>query len=173
MPNWSHISGSVSTSDVGCVRSERVCLGSERTHAEDNDIPIWRQAKPPHQEKGPKQGFSAWRCLFRPDARQPTGNARNARLLLNRRPCSTYWLPVGRSTGTMSEMSSHTIGTRYLWLFGHGKKIRRSHSDVRGSRPPTDTLGEMQLQADTPHIFGLCLNSWRKGLPWIQPSCPI
>lgn len=102
---------------------KRVCFGSEE-HVEDNDIPVWRQPKPPHQEKGPKQGFSAWRCLFRPYARQPTGNARNARLLLNRRPCSTYWLLVGRATGTMSKMSSHTIGTRHLWLCGHGKNER-------------------------------------------------
>lgn len=93
-------------------------------HAEDNGIPVWRQPRPPDQEKGPKQGFSAWRCLFRPYARQPTGNARNARLLLDRRPCSTYWLLVGRATGTMSKMSSHTIGTRHLWLFGHGKNER-------------------------------------------------
>lgn len=92
--------------------------------AEDNGIPVWRQPKPPHQEKGPKQGFSAWRCLFRPYARQPTGNARNARLPLDRRPCSTYWLLVGWATGTMSKMSSHTIGTRHLWLFGHGKNER-------------------------------------------------
>ena len=41
-------------------------------------------------------------------------NARNARLLLDRRPCSTYWLLVGRARGTMSKMSSHTIGTRHL-----------------------------------------------------------
>lgn len=93
-------------------------------HAEDNGIPVWRQPRSPHQEKGPKQRFSAWRCLFRPYARQPTGNARNARLLLDRRPCSTYWLLVGRATGTMSKMSSHTIGTRHLWLFGHGKNGR-------------------------------------------------
>lgn len=30
---------------------------------------------------------------------QPTENARNARLLLDRRPCSTYWLPVGKARG--------------------------------------------------------------------------
>lgn len=76
------------------------------------------------RKKGPKQGISAWRCLFRPYARQPTGNARNARLLPDRRPCSTYWLLVGRATGTMSEMSSHTIGPRHLWLFGCGKNER-------------------------------------------------
>ncbi len=93
-------------------------------HAENNGIPVWRQPRPPQREKGPKQGFSAWWCLFRPYARQPTGNARNARLLLDRRPCSTYWLLVGRATGTMSKMSSHTIGTRHLWLFGHGKNER-------------------------------------------------
>lgn len=93
-------------------------------HTEDNGIPVWRQPRPPHQEKAPKQGFSAWRCLFRPYARQPTGNARNARLLLDRRPCSTYWLLVGKATGTMSKMSSHTIGTRHLWLCGHGKNER-------------------------------------------------
>lgn len=55
-----------------------------------------------------------------PDSRLE--NARNARLLLDRRPCSTYWLLVGRSRGTMSKMSSHTIGNRHLWLFGPGKK---------------------------------------------------
>lgn len=47
-----------------------------------------------------------------PDSRLE--NARNARLLLDRRPCSTYWLLVGRARGTMSKMSSHTIGTRHL-----------------------------------------------------------
>ena len=142
-------------------------------HAEDNNIPVWRQPKPPHQENGPKQGFSAWRCLFRPSARQPTGNVRNARLLLDRRPCSTYWLLVGRATGTMSKMSSHTIGTRHLWLFGHGKKWKVHTQDSHGSRPPTDTLGEVLLRADAPHIFGPCVKSWRKGLPSTQPGCPI
>lgn len=62
--------------------------------------------------------------LFQPYARQPTGNARNARLLLDRRPCSTYWLLVGRPTGTMPKMSSHTIGTRHLWLFATEKNER-------------------------------------------------
>lgn len=55
-----------------------------------------------------------------PDSRLE--NARNARLLLDRRPCSTYWLLVGRARGTMSKMSSHTIGNRHLWLFGPGQK---------------------------------------------------
>lgn len=57
-----------------------------------------------------------------PDSRLE--NARNARLLLDRRPCSTYWLLVGRARGTMSKMSSHTIGTRHLWLFSPEKKLR-------------------------------------------------
>lgn len=142
-------------------------------HAEDNGIPVWRQPRPPDQEKGPKQGFSAWRCLFRPYARQPTGNARNARLLLDRRPCSTYWLLVGRATGTMSKMSSHTIGTRHLWLFGHGKKWKVHTRDTHGSRTPTDTLGGMLLWADTAHIFGSCLNGWRKGLPESNQAVPF
>lgn len=77
---------------------------------------MWRQPGAPDRERSPKHGFPAWRCLFWPYARQPTGNARNARLLLDRRPCSTYWLLVGRATGTVSKMSSHTIGTRHLWL---------------------------------------------------------
>lgn len=93
-------------------------------HAEDNGIPVWRQPRPPDQEQGPKQRFSAWRCLLRPCARRATRNARNARLLLDRRSCSTYWLLVGRVTGTMSKMSSHTIQTRHLWLFGHGTKLK-------------------------------------------------
>lgn len=87
--------------------------------AKDNDIPMWRQPGAPDRERSPKHGFSAWRCLFWPYARQPTGNARNARLLLDRRPCSTYWLLVGRTTGTVSKMNSHTIGTRHLWLCSH------------------------------------------------------
>lgn len=103
-----------------CIRSNRLFWSC----TENNGIPVWRQPKPPHQEKGPKQGFSAWWCLFRPYARQPTGNVRNARLQLDRRPCSTYWLLVGRAMGTMSKMSSHTIGTRHLWLFGHEKNER-------------------------------------------------
>lgn len=104
----------------------RLChwFGLFWSFAEDNGIPFWRQPEPPPQEKRPKQGFSAWQCLFQPYARQPTGNARNARLLLNRRPCSTYWLLVGRATGTMSKMSSHTIGTRHLWLLSYGKNER-------------------------------------------------
>lgn len=60
-----------------------------------------------------------WSGLM-PDSRLE--NARNARLLLDRRPCSTYWLLVGRAEGTMSKMSSHTIGTRHLWLFSPEKK---------------------------------------------------
>lgn len=51
-----------------------------------------------------------------PDAAQTTGNARNARLLPHGRPCSTYWLPVSTSTGTMSKMSSHTIGNRTFMM---------------------------------------------------------
>lgn len=51
-----------------------------------------------------------------PDAAQTTGNARNARLQPHGRPCSTYWLPVSASTGTMSEMSSHTIGNRTFMM---------------------------------------------------------
>lgn len=54
-----------------------------------------------------------------PDSRLE--NARNARLLLARRPCSTYWLLGGRARGTMSKMSSHTIGTRHLWLLAPKK----------------------------------------------------
>lgn len=51
-----------------------------------------------------------------PDAAQTTGNARNARLPPHGRPCSTYWLPVSTSTGTMSKMSSHTIGNRTFMM---------------------------------------------------------
>lgn len=58
-----------------------------------------------------------------PDSRLE--NARNARLLPDRRPCSTYWLLVGRARGTMSKMSSHTIGTRHLWLFSPEKKKKK------------------------------------------------
>lgn len=99
-----------------------------------------------------------------PDSRLE--NARNARLLLDRRPCSTYWLLVGRSRGTMSKMSSHTIGNRHLWLFGPGKKMK-------GSRPPTDSPGEMLLRADAAHIFGSCLKGWRKGLPQLSQAVPF
>lgn len=60
-----------------------------------------------------------------PDSRLE--NARNARLLLDRRPCSTYWLLVGRARGTMSTMSSHTIGTRHLWLQKKNERFSSSH----------------------------------------------
>lgn len=112
--------------DFRSKNKNHLCFGSaaKRVSAKDNDIPMWRQPGAPDRERGPKHGFSAWRCLFWPYARQPTGNARNARLLLDRRPCSTYWLPVGRATGTVSKMSSHTIGTRHLWLCGRRENER-------------------------------------------------
>lgn len=53
------------------------------------------------------------------------------------------------------------------------KKWKVHTQDTHGSRTPTDTLGEMLLWADTPHIFGPCLKGWRKGLPWIQLGCPV
>jgi len=37
------------------------------------------------------------------------------------------------------------------------EKLKVHTQDTHGPRPPTDTLGEMLLCADTPHIFGLCL----------------
>lgn len=39
---------------------------------------------------------------------------------------------------------------------------------VKGSRPPTDSPGEMLLGADEAYIFGSCLKGRRKGL--LQPS---
>lgn len=104
--------------------------------------------------KWSKWGLSAWRCLFRPHARQPTGNARNARLLLDRRPCSTYWLPVGRAEGTMSKMSSHTIGTRRLWLFSRAKHEKFTLR-MLGAPVLPQTQWEKLLSAETSHVSGM------------------
>lgn len=98
--------------------------------------------------KGAKRGLSAWRCLFRPHARQPTANARNARLLLDRRPCSTYWQPVGRAEGTMCKMSSHTMGTRPFMTLQLGQTWKVHSQDALSSCPPSDTVGEAALSWD-------------------------
>ena len=143
--------------------SGATCLG-------DNDIPTRRQPQSPYLVKGPKQRSTAWPCLCRPYARQPTGNARNARLQLDRIPCSPDWLLVGRATETMFTMSSHTIGTRHLWLFGHGKNESGSHSGHTGAVTPPTPL-EWGCSAWYPDVFEQRRWVYRDG-ERVSPQCP-
>lgn len=146
------------------------------TNVRDNGIPTWRQLMAPHREEVPKQRFSAWPCLCRPYARQPTGNARNARLLLDRRSCSTYWLLVGRATGTMSKMSSHTIGTRHLWLLPW-KNERFTLGTLASPETPLMPR-ERCCTGWHPNIFeqegmGSVSRAKERVSPRTQPGCPI
>lgn len=138
--------------------------------------PSWRQKHSSKEttkalllENEPKHGLSAWWWLFRPRARQPTWNARNARLLLDRRPCSTYWLLVGRAEGAMSKMSSHTMGTRRLWLFSQAKHERFPLRMLWALVLPL-TLWEKLLSAETSHT---CLECQRKKVSESNQAVPF
>lgn len=101
-----------------------------------------------------------------PDSRLE--NARNARLLPDRRPCSTYWLLVGRARGTMSKMSSHTIGTRHLWLFSPEKKKKNE----RFSSSHWLTRRDAARGRHGSH-FWVMSERQKKRSPPTQPGCPI
>lgn len=85
-------------------------------------------------------------------------------------PLIGYWCAEPRDN--VQDVFPHNRNKTFMTLRPQ-KKLKVHTQDTCGSRPPTDTLGGMLLRADTPRIFGSCLKGWRKGLPWIQPGCPI
>lgn len=99
-----------------------------------------------------------------PDSRLE--NTKNARLPLDRRPCSTYWLLVGRARGdNVQDEFPHNRNKTFMTL--------QPRKKVKGSRPPTGSPGEVLLGADAAHIFGSCLNDRRKGLLQTSQAVPF
>lgn len=104
--------------------------GPENEHTKNipKDIPSGNLSILSHQEHPKQSVVSSGDCATQHyHAAQTTENARNARLLPNGRPCSTYWLPVCSSTGT-TEKSSHTMGNKTFMTQMPWKELKVSHS---------------------------------------------
>lgn len=69
-----------------------------------------------------------WTCC--PSSRQLAGGARNARLWLDRRPCSPYWLPERRNAGdNVLDEFSHNRNKTFMTL----RAMQEEEEGGRGS----------------------------------------